>query len=136
MNFASLTLFETLDTKNDLQYLIIDESVAVKPFFLDALTTLAPYVPEDYDILFLDCPSSCNTVGSVGVTRVDESCSSPGGHAYIIKKESRVKVLSYVLPLRGSWALDIGKHADVASYCLWPHLAEIVPQWMLWRIHV
>ena len=134
LHLSLLVVFETLMNIHEHRYLVLEESVAVKHYFLEALATLATVIPPDFDILFLDCPAACNTADVfLGLTLVDERCPRPGGHAVIVSDPGARKIASSVLPLSSSWDASIYRHAHIASYCAWPHLAEQVVQWQLWR---
>jgi hypothetical protein len=66
-------LFETLQNINEKNFVVIDNTVQVKKYFLDALVSLAPKIPADWDVLFLDCPDECGVakVDKMGLTPVD-----------------------------------------------------------------
>ena len=53
-------------------FIVLDGTVQVKKFFLSALKSIAPSIPSDWDVLFLDCPDACvDAIPKYGVTRID-----------------------------------------------------------------
>ena len=46
----------------------------IKKYFLNALKTITPMLPADWEVLFLDCDAACagETVPKFGATPVDD----------------------------------------------------------------
>ena len=137
-DLSSIVLLEALAAIPEHRFLVFEENVAVKHYILEAFDALSHTIPAKYDVLFLDCPAACKGVfgSKVGVSPVKASCVNPGSHAAIIGKSAVTKLLSKAIPLVSSWDKHIGARSDIEAYCVWPKLAEIVPQWQLWRLHV
>jgi hypothetical protein len=60
-----VSLFDELISGDVDVYLIMDNTVQIKHFFLEALPSISALVPQAWDVLFLDCPRECRTKGRV-----------------------------------------------------------------------
>ena len=70
---AAYSLLENLAAGPDAAYMLLDDTVQLKHYVIEALATHARSLPA-WDVLFLDCPSTCNTVGRLGFTDANKVC--------------------------------------------------------------